>query len=74
MLVVKNLLGCLFVVAGLLMLVLPGQGLLSILIGIILLDFPGKYSVERWLISRPPVLHTVNWLRRRAGRPPLVET
>lgn len=68
----KNLLGAVFVVVGLALLVLPGQGLLTILAGIILLDLPGKYRLERWVIGRRPVLRSINWLRRRAGRPPLI--
>ncbi|MDY0164900.1 MAG: PGPGW domain-containing protein [Thermoguttaceae bacterium] len=68
----KNLLGAVFVVVGLAMLVLPGQGLLTILAGIVLLDFPGKYRLEYWVVSRRPVLRSINWLRRRAGRPPLI--
>ncbi|MDZ7616514.1 MAG: PGPGW domain-containing protein [Patescibacteria group bacterium] len=67
----KNLVGAVFVVVGLALLVLPGQGLLTILAGIILLDFPGKRRLERWVIGRRPVLQSINWLRRRAGRPPL---
>lgn len=69
---VKNLLGCLLVAAGVLMLVLPGQGVLAILAGIMLLDFPGKHGLERAIVSRPLVLRSINWLRRRDGRPPLV--
>src|SRR5438270_309056 len=41
-LILKNLLGGVLVALGVLMLVLPGQGILTIVIGIILLDFPGK--------------------------------
>lgn len=67
----KNLLGALVVIAGMMMLVLPGQGLLTIFLGALLLDFPGKYRLERWVVSRGPVLRTVNRLRRRAGRKPL---
>jgi hypothetical protein len=51
--------------------VLPGQGLLTILIALILLDFPGKRSLERRIIARPKVLRAVNGLRTKAGRPPL---
>jgi Na+/H+ antiporter NhaD/arsenite permease-like protein len=72
LLVGRNLLGLLFVVAGVLMLVLPGQGLLAILVGIMLLDFPGKQKVERWIVTRPHVFRSINWLRRRMGRAPLV--
>ena len=67
----KNLLGYVFVGAGIAMLVLPGQGMLTILAGIMLLDFPGKYRLVRWIVARPQVLRTLNWFRRRAGRPPL---
>ncbi|MDP2898306.1 MAG: PGPGW domain-containing protein [bacterium] len=71
LLVGKNLLGYVFVFAGLIMLVLPGQGMVTILIGITLVDFPGKYRFERWVVSRGPVLRSINRLRKRAGRPPL---
>ena len=70
-LIIKNLLGAVFVLAGIAMLILPGQGVLCILIGISLLNFPGKRRLERWLISRPSVMRAINWLRRRAGKPPL---
>lgn len=72
LLVGKNLLGYVFVFAGLLMLFLPGQGVVAILIGITLLNFPGKYRFERWVVSRGPVLRSINRLRKRAGRPPLI--
>jgi len=68
----KNVLGAVFVVAGLAMLVLPGQGLLTIMVGIILLEFPGKRRLERWVIRRRGVLRSINWLRRRAKHEPLV--
>ena len=69
--IAKNALGYVLIVAGVAMLVLPGQGILAILAGIALVDFPGKQRVEHWVVSRPPVLRSVNWLRRRMGRPPL---
>ncbi|MEX0964235.1 MAG: hypothetical protein WDZ52_09385 [Pseudohongiellaceae bacterium] len=53
------------------MLILPGQGLLTILIGVVLVDFPRKYKFQRWLISLGPVLKSANWLRRKGGREPL---
>ena len=71
LLIGKNILGCIFIAAGLLMLLLPGQGLLTILAGIMLLDFPGKYRLVRSIVARPQVLQTLNWLRRRAGKSPL---
>ena len=71
MLVAKNAVGILLVVMGIAMLVLPGQGLLSLVLGIMLLNFPGKFRLQRWLVSRRPVLRSINWLRRRANREPL---
>ncbi len=68
----KNLLGYLLILAGIVMLALPGQGVLTILLGIILADMPGKYRLERWAVSRPAVLGAINALRRRAGREPLI--
>lgn len=70
--VVKNALGFVFVIAGIAMLVLPGQGLLTILIGLMLLDFPGKRRLELWLVSRRHVRRGIDWIRSRAGRPPLI--
>ncbi len=71
LLLLKNLLGYVFIVLGIAMLVLPGQGILTILIGIMFINFPGKYRLERWVVMRKPVLATINRLRQRAGREPL---
>lgn len=70
-LVLKNVLGLVLVVAGIGMLVLPGQGVLTIVVGLVLLDFPGKYRLERYVVTRPAILRGLNWLRSRRGRPPL---
>jgi hypothetical protein len=72
--VLKNLLGLMLVVigVGLSMPGMPGQGLLTILIGLILMDFPGKQRLERKIIGRPKVLGTVNSLRARFNKPPLL--
>lgn len=67
----KNLLGAVLVILGLVMLLTPGQGLLTLLIGLMLMNFPGKYRLERWLVLRPGVLRALNWLRRRQGQEPL---
>jgi len=71
-LVVKNLVGAVLIGAGIVMLVTPGQGALTILIGVMLLDFPGKRRLERKLIGRPPALRAINRLRARFGKPPVV--
>lgn len=67
----KNALGYVFILAGLAMLVLPGQGMLTLLIGFLMVDFPGKYRAEQWLVARPRVLKGINWLRRKRGREPM---
>jgi hypothetical protein len=68
----KNLLGGFLLLAGLAMLVLPGQGLLTIALAVVLLDVPGKRRFEARLL-RSPWLHTpINRLRKRFGRPPLL--
>lgn len=67
----KNLLGVVLLLAGLVMLVMPGQGILTILAALWLLDLPGKRSYERALIVRPKVLASINWIRQKSGRRPL---
>ena len=67
----KNLLGVVLVVAGVLMLIGPGQGIITILLGIMMLDIPGKRKLEIKLVSRPKVLHAINRIRARFHKPPL---
>ena len=69
--VFKNLLGGLFVVAGLAMLFLPGQGFITILIGIMMLNFPGKFELQLRIVQRPTVLRAINWMRTKTNRPAL---
>lgn len=71
LLAVRTIVAVVVMAAGIAMLVLPGQGLLTLLIGFFLLDFPGKYRLERRIIARPRILKAVNALRRRRGRQPL---
>jgi hypothetical protein len=68
----KNVLGLSLVLAGIAMLVLPGQGLLAILVGAMLVDFPGKRPAELALIRMKRVHAVLNWVRRRAGRDALL--
>lgn len=70
-LVVKNVIGIIFVLAGLAMLLLPGQGLVTILIGITLMNFPGKYALERRIVQQSTVLRAINWMRAKLNRPAL---
>src|SRR4051812_33491264 len=69
-LVLRNLLGLVLVGIGVVMLFTPGQGVLTILIGIMLMDFPGKMALERKLLNRNGVKNAINRLRARYRRPP----
>ena len=73
LLIFKNLLGVTLVALGAVMALpgVPGQGILTMLIGAMLLNFPGKRKMERWLIGRRGVLMAINKIRGRYGRPPL---
>lgn len=67
----KNGIGWILILAGLAMLVLPGQGLLTLAVGAALSDIPGKRRVIRRILGRKRVLSRINRLRRRFDRPPL---
>jgi hypothetical protein len=69
--IVKNAVGWALILAGLLMLVLPGQGLLTIFAGLVLSDVPGKRRIIRGILGRESVFDKVNRLREKAGKPPL---
>lgn len=71
LLVLKNLLGTVLLLGGTIMLFTPGQGLLTVVVGLLLLNFPGKRRFEIWLVSRKPVHRAIDWMRRRAGKRPL---
>ncbi|HVS16660.1 MAG TPA: PGPGW domain-containing protein [Thermoanaerobaculia bacterium] len=72
--ILKNVLGLVTVAVGIVLAApgVPGPGLLTIVIGLTLLDFPGKRRLERRLIELPAVRSTVDRIRHRYGRPPLV--
>ncbi|SFQ09814.1 Putative transmembrane protein (PGPGW) [Nitrosomonas cryotolerans] len=71
-LMIKNIMGILFIVTGFIMIFLPGQGLLTILIGISLLNFPGKRVIEARIIREPRILRTINAIRYKFAKPPLI--
>ena len=70
-LVVKNLVGAVFLLAGFAMLFLPGQGLLTMLIGISLMDFPRKRELEAKMVGQPTLLGVINTMRQKFDKPPL---
>ena len=65
----KNVIGYSLIMGGLLMLVLPGQGLLTIVTGLLLINYPGKYKLEQKLVAVPAVFKALNWIRFKANKP-----
>lgn len=70
-LLLKNMLGAIFVIAGIVMLFIPGQGILTIVAGLVLVNFPHKYRIQKWIVRQAPVFKTINAIRRKAGKRPL---
>ena len=70
--VIKNIFGYILIFGGILMLILPGQGLITIFVGLLLSNYPGKYSIEKRIIATPKILKSINWLRKRSNEPPLI--
>ena len=70
-LVVKNVVGVVLLLAGFAMLFLPGQGVLTMLIGISLMDFPRKRELEAKMIGQPTLLGVINTMRHKYDKPPL---
>lgn len=71
LLTLKNMLGFVLLLGGFAMLFIPGQGLLTIVLGLMLINFPGKFRLERWLIQRRNIHRPINWIRHKRGRDPI---
>ena len=71
LLITKNFFGVLLLLSGILMLVLPGQGILTIITGLVFIDYPGKYKFERKLLRQKGVINSINWIRSRLSKPSL---
>jgi hypothetical protein len=71
--IVRNAVGAVLVVVGAALSLpgVPGQGVLTILVGLFLVDFPRRRQLERALVGRPGVLLALNRLRARCKRRPL---
>ncbi len=70
----KNLLGILVIFVGLIMSIpgVAGQGVLTVLLGLSLTDFPGKRRLELRLVSQPFIFKAINAIRAKAGKPALL--
>ena len=71
--IAKNIFGVFLVILGILLSLpgVPGQGILTILLVLIMLDIPGKRPLEARIIKRPAVLSAINNLRAKYGKEPL---
>lgn len=69
---VRNAIGFVLIVLGLIMLLIPGPGLVTLLIGISMASFPGKQRLLRHLATRESVFNSLNWMRRRHNKVPLL--
>jgi len=69
---IKNLIGACLIAVGIALSIpgVPGQGILTILIGVMLLDFPAKRRILRKVVSYPRVLAAANRIRRKFDKPP----
>ena len=70
-LISKNLLGYILLLGGIMMLFLPGQGILTMVAGALLIDYPGRFALERKIANTPAIFKGLNWLRAKANKPPL---
>ncbi|MBU2924791.1 PGPGW domain-containing protein [Colwellia sp. 1_MG-2023] len=68
----KVMIGIVLIVSGLVMLVLPGQGIITLLIGLSLVPLPGKNKIEKNLLARKSVQHSLNWIRVKANKAPFI--
>jgi hypothetical protein len=70
--ILKTILGAALVISGLVLLLLPGQGLLTLIIGLSLIDFPGKHALQIRIVSQPRVSESIQWVRRKVHHKPLI--
>ena len=69
----KNILGILLLLVGIVLLFIPGQGLLTIFTGLMLINFPGKRRLELYIVRKNTILRAINWIRTRAGKDKIVK-
>ena len=66
----RSLTGLMLVLIGIVMLVIPGPGLVTMLVGLSLAEFPGKRRLLKYIATRPSVFKSLNWMRKRHGKEP----
>ena len=63
-LILKNILGIILAIFGLIMILLPGQGIMTIFVAVIFIDFPGKWKMIKYFSRRKKIMQGLNWVRR----------
>ena len=64
----KNIFGLIFLIMGFLMLFIPGQGMITMLIGFSMLDFINMRGPVYKVVKRPSVYKFINRIRENAGK------
>lgn len=67
----RNGLGAAVFLMGIVMLFIPGQGILTMVAGLVIMEFPGKSSAILYFVRFEKVRRGLNWLRRKKGKPSL---
>lgn len=70
--VLRTILGTLLIFLSFAVMFTPGPGLVLLVFGLALCDFPGKHNLLVKLVSRPSVLSALNWIRGRTKQPPFI--
>ena len=68
LLVVKNVTGYVLLLAGILMLFLPGQGILTIIVGALFINFPNKKKILTRIILKESFQKSLDWIRAKRGK------
>jgi archaellum biogenesis protein FlaJ (TadC family) len=71
--ILKNVFGVVLVLVGIVLSIpgVPGQGVLTILVGLMLTDIPGVRTLERWIVRNGAVKRALDGVRQKFGKPPI---
>lgn len=70
--ILRNIAAFLLFLIGVILLFIPGQGLLTIFLSLLLADIPGKYKIEKYMIKKEKIYNMLNGFRQKHGVKPFV--
>jgi archaellum biogenesis protein FlaJ (TadC family) len=70
--VLRNVIGLGLLAAGIAMLILPGQGILTMVIALSVMDFPGKHHLLEKGVQNRKIQQSLNWIRGKGGKEKLI--